>query len=271
MHRLISALLGCLSFALPLLAADPVSTREMDRINWMEFRDAVPAKIDTVLLPTGTLEAHGVANNGADNTAPYAMAKTIAPRVNAMIAPTLSYGVTGRLAAYAGGFTVSEEAYRPFVREILEGLARNRFRNIIVLNGHGGAQTAILQSIAEQVAEEKNVRILVINWWSLADKITKEVFGENGGHAGWNETAFIQAIDPSLVHPEKYKDSMALAYPPAGTWFAVPFPATVGLYEEGQGYVKFDEAKAKEYYRRVTDQVATLIQDVIRRWNEGGV
>ncbi|HEU5163829.1 MAG TPA: creatininase family protein, partial [Thermoanaerobaculia bacterium] len=160
MHRFISAFLGCLLFALPLFAADPVSTREMDRINWMEFRDAVPSKIDTVLLPTGTLEAHGVANNGADNTAPFAMAKTIAPRVNAMIAPTLSYGVTGRLAAYAGGFTVSEEAYRPFVREILEGLARNKFRNIIVLNGHGGAQTAILQSIAEQVAEEKNVRIL---------------------------------------------------------------------------------------------------------------
>ncbi len=64
---------------------------------------------------------------------------------------------------------------------------------------------------------------------------------------------------------------MALAYPPAGTWFAVPFPATVGLYEEGQGYVKFDEAKAKEYYRKVTDQVTALIQDVVRRWNEGGV
>ena len=55
-----------------------ISTREMDRINWMEFKEFIPSKINTVLLPTGTLEPHGVINNGADNTAPTAMAKTIA-------------------------------------------------------------------------------------------------------------------------------------------------------------------------------------------------
>ena len=49
---------------------DVVSTREMELINWMEFKEVVPSKINTVLLPTGTLEPHGVVNNGADNTAP---------------------------------------------------------------------------------------------------------------------------------------------------------------------------------------------------------
>ena len=56
-------------------AADAVATRDMDRINWMAFRELVPEKIDTVLVPTGTLEPHGVVNNGADNTAPAAMAR----------------------------------------------------------------------------------------------------------------------------------------------------------------------------------------------------
>ncbi|MBI4875300.1 MAG: hypothetical protein HY822_11765 [Acidobacteria bacterium] len=42
----------------------------MADLNWMEFREVVPAKVRTVLLPTGTVEAHGVANNGADVTAP---------------------------------------------------------------------------------------------------------------------------------------------------------------------------------------------------------
>ena len=66
---------------------DFVSTREMERINWMEFKEVVPSKITTVILPTGTLEPHGVINNGADITAPFAMAKTIARRTNAMVAP----------------------------------------------------------------------------------------------------------------------------------------------------------------------------------------
>jgi creatinine amidohydrolase len=195
----------------------------MERINWMEFRDTVPSKVTTVLLPTGTLEPHGVINNGADNTAPFAMAKTIARRTNAMIAPTLPYGITGSMEAYPGAFQITESAYRPFVKQILEGLAKNGFKNIIILNGHGGGQTAVLQSVAAEVSAEKHVRTLVINWWSFASDETKEVFGEDGGHAGLNETAFIQAIDATLVHPEKYTGAdMTTPYPAPGTLVGDP-------------------------------------------------
>src|SRR5262245_63336622 len=73
------------------IAAEPQapSTREMERINWMEFREWVPGKIQTVLLPLGTIEPHGVTANGADILAPVAIAKEIAPRLNAMIAPEI--------------------------------------------------------------------------------------------------------------------------------------------------------------------------------------
>jgi creatinine amidohydrolase len=274
MNRIFIVFLFVLTFALAAIAQtdkDIVSTREMDRINWMEFKEAVPGKINTVLLPTGTLEPHGVINNGADNTAPTAMAKTIARRVNAMIAPTLSYGITGSMEAYPGAFQITESAYRPFVKQILEGLAKNGFRNIIILNGHGGGQTAVLQAVAAEVATEKKARTLVINWWSFASDETKEVFGEDGGHAGWNETAFIQAIDRTLVHPERYKDDLATAYPTAGTWAATPFPSSIGLYQKGQGYPKFDQKKADEYYRKVTDKVANLINEVVGKWNLAGL
>lgn len=259
----------CLAFG--QTPSDVVSTREMDRINWMEFKDVVPSKIETVLLPAGTLEPHGVINNGADNTAPTAMAKTIAKRTNAMIAPTLPYGITGSMEAYPGAFQITEAAYRPFVKQILEGLAKNGFRNIIILNGHGGGQTAVLQAVAAEVATEKRVRTLVVNWWSFASEETKAVFGEDGGHAGWNETAFIQAIDPTLVNPARYKDDLATAYPAAGTWSAVPFPSSIGLYQKGQGLPKFDQAKANEYYKKVTDKVADLIIDITRKWNMAGL
>lgn len=251
--------------------SDMVSTREMERINWMEFRDTVPSKINTVLIATGTLEPHGVINNGADITAPFAMAKTIAKRTNAMIAPTLPYGITGSMEAYPGAFQITEAAYRPFVKQILEGLVKNGFRNIIILNGHGGGQTAVLQAVAAEVATEKKVRTLVINWWTFASDETKEVFGEDGGHAGWNETAFVQAVDPTLVHPEKYKDEMTTPYPVTGTWAAVPFPSSIGLYTKGQGFPKFDQKKADEYYKKVTDKVANLINEIVKKWDMAGL
>lgn len=250
---------------------DVVSTRELERINWMEFREVVPAKVQTVLLPTGTLEPHGVANNGADITAPLGICRHIARRVNALIAPVLPYGMTGSMEAYPGAFQITEAAYRPFVKQILEGLAKNGFKNIIIINGHGGPQTAVLQAVAAEVSTEKKVRTMVINWWSYASDITKQVFGEDGGHAGWNETAFVQAIDPTLVHPGRYKDDLVTAYPAPNTWAAFPFPSSIGLYTAGQGYPKFDQRKADEYFAKVTEKVAGLINEVVRKWDQAGL
>ncbi len=243
------------------------STREMERINWMEFREWVPAKIDIVLLPLGTIEAHGVTANGTDIIAPVAMAKEIAPRVNAMIAPAIPYGFTGILDAYPGGFTVPEDVYRAYVRAVLFGLAKNKFKNIILLNGHGGGQTAILSALAQEVGRETTTRILVVNWWSFCSDVTLEVYGEDGGHAGENETAYMMAVDPSLVWKERYKSDMATAIPTPNTWSAYPFPSSILLYKEGQGYPKFDLAKAKTYFAKVNDKVARLIEETIRKWD----
>jgi creatinine amidohydrolase len=247
------------------------TTREMNDINWMEFRELVPAKIETVLLPTGTLEAHGVANNGADNTAPVAIAREMAQRINAMVAPVLNYGVTGSLDAFPGSMRISEPAYRAFVTDIMNGLADQGFRNILIVNGHGGPQTAILNDIAESVGRARRVRTLVTNWWAVCSDVTLQVFGEDGGHAGWNENAFIQAIDPKLVHKERYSDALARPRAAAGTFSAYPSTTSIILYQPKQGYVKFDEAKAKAYYKAVVDKMTRLAQDTIAAWDKAGV
>jgi creatinine amidohydrolase len=250
---------------------DIVSTRDMSDINWMEFKEVVPSRINTVILPTGTLEPHGVINNGADITAPVAIARKIAREVNAMIAPIIPYGITGSMDAYPGAFSISEAAYRAYVRDVMSGLAKNGFRNIVVINGHGGPQTAVLNQLATEIGQEKHVRTLVINWWSYASDVTLSVFGEDGGHAGWNETAFIQAIDPKLVHKERYSDELATPNALPGTYSAYPSPSTIGLYKEGQGYVKFDQAKADEYFAKVNQKVAKLIIDTRRKWDMAGL
>ena len=151
--------------------------------------------------------------------------RDIAERVNALIAPTLNYGVTPAMKAFPGAVSISEETYAPFAEEILGNLADNGFRNIIVLNGH----------------------------------------------AGNNETAYIQAVAPDHIHPERYKRELASPNPPAGAYYAVPVTSTIGLYEKGQGHPTFDSAQAKEYFRKVNDRVAALILDTIKKWDSAGV
>ena len=253
----------------PVLLAQP-SSRELSDLNWLEVREWVPAKIATVLLPTGTLEAHGVANNGADSTAPVALARRMARKVSALVAPVVPYGVTGSLDAYAGGLTISEAAYRPYMADLLAGFAKMGFRNIIVVNGHGGPQTAILNEVAEKTGRELRVRTLVVNWWTLCSDVTLKVFGEDGGHAGWNETAFIQAIDPKLVRRERYNDALATPRGAEGAWSAYPFPSSIILYKPGQGYVRFDQAKADAYFKAVVEKMTALVAEIIAKWDQAG-
>lgn len=260
-------LIGCLLISTASLAQQDPTTREMNLINWLEFQEFVPSQIETVLLPTGTLEPHGVIPNGSDNLAPEAMARELASDLNAMIAPTLNYGMTGTLAAYPGAFAMSEEVYRAFVGEIIQGLHKNKFKNIIILNGHGGGQTAVLQSIANELSIALEVRIMVINWWSVVSEDTFAVFGENGGHAGNNETAYVQAIVPDHIHPDRYTgEEMTTPYPSGSTWSAYPFPSSIGLYEPGQGYPTFDQDRSEDYFRRVNKRIGNLIQGVIEKW-----
>ena len=254
----------------PAAAQNAPGTRDLERINWMEFKEVVPAKVTTVLLPLGSLEAHGVTANGTDIMTPVAMANDIAARANAMVAPVIPYGITASLGAYPGGLTMPDDVYRGYVRAVLAGLARNKFKNIILLNGHGG-NSAALNAVAAEVATETGVRTLVVNWWTFCSDVTLEVFGEDGGHAGDNENAYMMAIDPSLTHPERYKPELAMPNAPSGAWTAFPHPSSIMLYKEGQGYPKFDAAKAKVYFQKVNDKIAKLVLDVVKRWDASGL
>lgn len=270
--RLVS---GCFAvLALPTsIVAQELPSREMNDLNWIEFREIVPARVKTVLVTVGTLEPHGVVNNGADNTAPIAIARAIAADVNAIIAPHIPYGVTGSMAPYPGALHIPEDAFRPYVKAVLEGMVKNKFRHIVIINGHGGPQTAILQSVAGEVAMAHGVNTLVINWWALASDVTQEVFGTDGGHAAINETAFVQAVDPKLLRKHLYtgKDMATPNPPPGGAWAATPFPSSMTLYKEGEGWpTDFSQDKADEYFRKVVAKVKSTVQDTIRKWEMAG-
>lgn len=261
-----------LSSLFPLPAgAQQLPSRWMDELNWMEFREIVPKKVQTVLLTTGTLEPHGVVNNGADNLAPVKIAEAIAPEIDALIAPHIPYGVTGSMAPYPGAAHIPAEVYTPYVRAVVEGLMNQGFKNVIIINGHGGMQTEILNKVAQEAALGRRVNTLVVNWWAACADVTQEVFGNAGGHAGENETAFIQAINPKLVKRERLTDVTTTTNPEPGTWSATPFPSSIGLYKKGEGAPRdFDQKKADEYFRRVNTCVAQLVKGTLRKWALAG-
>ena len=43
------------------------------------------------------------------------------------------------------------------------------------------------------------------------------------------------------------------------------------IYKEGEGYPKFDQAKANEYFAKVNQKVAKLIIDTKAKWDLAGL
>ena len=137
--------------------------------------------------------------------------------------------------AYPGDFTVPNEAYQAYVRAVLVGTRPCAW----LKNGRSDqrpcpptAPSLLSSPRLREVGQAEGVRTLVVNWWSYCSDITLEVFGEDGGHAGDNETAFMQAIDKSLVHPGRYTGpEMTTANAGSGSWSEYPSPSSIGLYQ----------------------------------------
>ncbi len=264
-----TALIVASVVALVPLPAAAQSTRMLEDLNWIEVGRLVPDSIGTVLLPAGTLEPHGVVNNGADNTVPFELAKRLARRLNALVAPTIPYGVTTNLDEYPGTFAIKPQTFEEYVYEILLGLAHNGFRNIVIINGHG-PNGAPLRAAAERVWRETDSRLLVAEWWTLTAELTEQVYGAQGGHAGNNETGAILAVRPDLVHPELYTGADMTTPRPSG-WTAFPFPSSVLLYRAGEGYPDFDRDKAQRFFAGVVDRLTDLVAEVIEKWDRAGL
>lgn len=243
--------------------------RLLNELNWLQLQGVVPDSIQTVVLPVGTLEPHGVVNNGADNTVPVALAAQLAIRLNALIAPVVPYGVTTTLDEYPGTFAISPPTFEEYMYEVMKGLAHNGFRNIIVINGHG-PNGPPLRAAAERVWRESDARLLITEWWSMTADITEAIYGTQGGHAGNNETAAVLAVRPDLVHEDLYSGA-DMTTPRGNGWTAYPFPSSILLYQEGQGYPDFDRQKAEQFFARVVERLETVINDVIQKWERAGL
>ncbi len=48
---------------------------------------------------------------------------------------------------------------------------------------------------------------------------------------------------------------------------AFPYPAPIILYQPGQGSVRYDDAKAKQYFAVVVAKMSDHVKEIIARWD----
>jgi len=243
-------------------AAKPLRLKEL---RWQEFRARVPGEYDAVVIPVGTVEAHGVIPLGTDIIIPEYLADKLAARLGLVVAPAVNYGVTRALLAYPGSHTVSSAAFRDYVSDVFVGFGRMGFRKLVVVNGHGGHFDE-LKEAASRAFRETGLFTVVLHWWVMAPEACVDVYGAEGGHASAEETAAIQVAAPDLL------DVGALAglkawVPPAGV-FVVPFPRPASVKEAGRGMPDGDARKARDYLARIEEKCYQTVAAAFDGWRE---
>ena len=83
--------------------------------------------------------------------------------------------------------------------------------------------------------------------------------------AGTDETAMVQVDHPGDVRRQDYSKDLAFTVQPGLA--AVPFPGSIILYKQGEGYPDFDPAKAEKLMNAVCTKVERTLLDVFKRWN----
>jgi creatinine amidohydrolase len=243
-------------------------TLRMTDLSWEQFRDRVPAACDLAIVPVGTIEAHGAIPLGTDTMIPEALAAALAPRLGALIAPSIAYGVTNSLLPFPGSTTVSSATFSAYLFEAAAGLVDAGFRRVVLLNGHGGQSSEVAGCVA-RLWNEKRAYACAVEWWGFADELTASIYpGTISGHAGVEETAMIVAVTPDLVDGGRATKIRRFARHHGLR--ARPFPASIILDRKeaaAEGAPVLDPAKAKAFYSGVVEAIDAGLRDVFAGWS----
>jgi len=169
--------------------------------------EAFLADHDTVIVPVGSTEQHGPhAPLLTDSIIPTEVARRVAPRVGAVVAPTVNYSLSYPHVGFAGVVHVRVSTFMVLIEDLCASLASIGFRRIVFLNGHYDNTYAIAYACANAAERmPSGTRAFPVNYWDgMTPAEAAEYFDpSNGLHANKGETSAVLAIRPDLVDMER--------------------------------------------------------------------
>ncbi len=157
----------------------------------------------TVIVPIGSTEQHGPhAPLATDVLIPVEVARRVASRLGAVVAPPVSYGLSYPHTGFTGVVQVRIPTFMALVEDLCASLATVGFTRIVFLNGHYDNTYAIAYACASAAERMPDgARAFPVNYWDgmTAAEAAQFFDPSNGLHANRGETAAVLAINPDLV------------------------------------------------------------------------
>jgi creatinine amidohydrolase len=230
----------------------------------------------TVIVPTGSTEQHGPhVPLLTDVIVPQEVARRVAPRVGALVAPAINYALSYPHVGFTGVVHIRIPTFMALIEDLCASLSAIGFNRIVFLNGHYDNTYAIAYACA--MAAERmpaGVHAYPINYWDgLTPEQSADYFGPSTGlHANQSETSAVLAINPALVDMDQANAELppfpeAVNPAPVHTAFFFSAPGSVHRATHSGTWGDAREASAEfgERYLGVVVEGTVRLLDEIER------
>ncbi len=187
---------------------------QIQYMTWPEIYDAIHKDgKTTVLIYNGGTEQRGPQCVLAGHTLVAERTATlIAEKLgNALVAPVLPISPTEVTEEHPGGVTMTPELFKLVNAAVVDSMAKNGFRNIVLLGDHGGGQ-AQLAALAKEKEAEFAARGVHVFYCDHVYTVAKKRFDEyldahhlpRSAHGGIADTSELLYLDAArFVRPDK--------------------------------------------------------------------
>ena len=174
-----------------------------------------------------------------------AVAKRLAPKV--LVAEGLMCGISEHHMRHPGTLTLRPGTFLIALGDMIESMVRAGFRNVVVVNGHGGNIEPIRGTWDQFLRQFEGINLHFLSYWDTLGQAAANELLQGGkclpddlpGHAQEFETSFALAKFPDNVRDEAVSDQPD------------PSPA-LATAEQGN-----------EWFDRVTERLAKFVGEVI--------
>jgi len=210
MKLLIKLLVTFLMLAGCAMAQDMPS--RWDELTASDWPKALEKSAYTCILPIGILEKHGPhAPMGSDLIQVREWAARVTKNEYAVVFPDYFYGQIYEAKHQPGTFALPSRLVWELLDATCEEIARNGFKKILIVNGHGGNPQLLRFFIQSQLERRRDYVVYFYDPGAepdLAEKVGKLRKSDPAGdmHAGERETSSLLYLRPDLVKMDRATD-----------------------------------------------------------------
>ncbi|HHN46845.1 MAG TPA: creatininase family protein [Planctomycetes bacterium] len=179
----------------------------------MTIKEVQALKPVLAVLPVGSTEPHGphlpyctdalTARSVAEEATRLAHSRG----AKVVCLPTLPVGNNVNFRAFPFALRIGVRTLMSVVEDIVEQLASDGVRIVVIVNGHGGNTDALRSALREIASRNGAPFVCMVGATEFASDVKADVIEHPSDHGGECETSCMMALAPHLVRPDRLADN----------------------------------------------------------------